>query len=32
MTLSEGPYPGGAGGAEAGWDAAFDKLAASVAA
>jgi uncharacterized protein YndB with AHSA1/START domain len=32
MTLSDGPYPGGAGHAEAGWNAAFDKLAASVAA
>jgi uncharacterized protein YndB with AHSA1/START domain len=28
MTLSDGPYPGGAGHAEAGWNAAFDKLAA----
>jgi uncharacterized protein YndB with AHSA1/START domain len=27
MTLSDGPYPGGAGHAEAGWNAAFDKLA-----
>jgi uncharacterized protein YndB with AHSA1/START domain len=27
MTLSDGPYPGGAGHAEAGWLAAFDKLA-----
>lgn len=26
MTLSDGPYPGGAGHAEAGWNAAFDKL------
>ena len=32
MTLSDGPYPGGAGHAEAGWNAAFDKLAAVVAA
>ncbi|HYC80333.1 MAG TPA: SRPBCC domain-containing protein [Solirubrobacterales bacterium] len=31
MTLSDGPYPGGAGPAEAGWNAAFDKLAALVA-
>jgi uncharacterized protein YndB with AHSA1/START domain len=31
MTLSDGPYPGGAGHAEAGWNAAFDKLAALVA-
>jgi uncharacterized protein YndB with AHSA1/START domain len=31
MTLSDGPYPGGAGHAEAGWSAAFDKLAALVA-
>jgi uncharacterized protein YndB with AHSA1/START domain len=27
MTLSDGPYPGGRGHAEAGWSAAFDKLA-----
>jgi uncharacterized protein YndB with AHSA1/START domain len=27
MTLSDGPYPGGGGQAEAGWNAAFDKLA-----
>jgi uncharacterized protein YndB with AHSA1/START domain len=26
MTLSDGPYPGGHGHAEAGWNAAFDKL------
>ena len=31
MTLADGPYPGGAGHAEAGWNAAFDKLAAGVA-
>jgi uncharacterized protein YndB with AHSA1/START domain len=32
MTLSDGPYPGeGRGHAEAGWSAAFDKLAARVA-
>jgi uncharacterized protein YndB with AHSA1/START domain len=31
MTLSDGPYPGGAGHAESGWNAAFDKLAALVA-
>ncbi len=31
MTLSDGPYPGGGGHAEAGWNAAFDKLAAAVA-
>jgi uncharacterized protein YndB with AHSA1/START domain len=31
MTLSDGPYPGGASHAEAGWHAAFDKLAALVA-
>jgi uncharacterized protein YndB with AHSA1/START domain len=30
MTLSDGPYPAGAGHAEAGWSAAFDKLAAVV--
>jgi uncharacterized protein YndB with AHSA1/START domain len=28
MTLSDGPYPAGRGHAEAGWNAAFDKLAA----
>jgi uncharacterized protein YndB with AHSA1/START domain len=28
MTLSDGPYPAGGGHAEAGWNAAFDKLAA----
>jgi uncharacterized protein YndB with AHSA1/START domain len=28
MTLTDGPYPGGSGHAEAGWHAAFDKLAA----
>lgn len=28
MTLTDGPYPGGRGHAEAGWNAAFDKLAA----
>jgi len=27
MTLSDGPYPDGGGHAEAGWSAAFDKLA-----
>jgi uncharacterized protein YndB with AHSA1/START domain len=27
MTLSDGPYPAGGGHAEAGWSAAFDKLA-----
>jgi uncharacterized protein YndB with AHSA1/START domain len=32
MTLSDGPYPAGRGHAEAGWNAAFDKLAAVVAA
>ena len=33
MTLSDGPYPaGGRGHAEAGWTAAFDKLAAVLAA
>jgi uncharacterized protein YndB with AHSA1/START domain len=32
MTLSDGPYPAGRGHAEAGWNAAFDKLAALVAA
>jgi uncharacterized protein YndB with AHSA1/START domain len=33
MTLSDGPYPAaGRGHAEAGWNAAFDKLAAAVAA
>jgi uncharacterized protein YndB with AHSA1/START domain len=31
MTLSDGPFPAGAGHAEAGWSAAFDKLAAVVA-
>ena len=31
MTLSDGPYPAGSGHAEAGWNAAFDKLAALVA-
>ena len=31
MTLSDGPYPAGGGHAEAGWNAAFDKLAARVA-
>jgi uncharacterized protein YndB with AHSA1/START domain len=31
MTLSDGPYPSGSGHAEAGWSAAFDKLAAVVA-
>jgi uncharacterized protein YndB with AHSA1/START domain len=31
MTLSDGPYPSGSGHAEAGWNAAFDKLAAIVA-
>jgi uncharacterized protein YndB with AHSA1/START domain len=31
MTLRDGPYPGGAGHAEAGWRAAFDKLGALVA-
>lgn len=31
MTLSDGPYPAGAGHAEAGYKAAFDKLAALVA-
>ena len=32
MTLSDGPYPpAGRGGAEAGWSAAFDKLAAFIA-
>jgi uncharacterized protein YndB with AHSA1/START domain len=31
MTLSDGPYPPGSGHAEAGWRAAFDKLAALVA-
>jgi uncharacterized protein YndB with AHSA1/START domain len=30
MTLSDGPYPGGAGHAEAGYGAALDKLAARV--
>ena len=32
MTLSDGPYPGGGRHAEAGWSAAFDKLAGLVAA
>jgi uncharacterized protein YndB with AHSA1/START domain len=31
MTLSDGPYPGGSGHAEAGWNAAFDKLATLIA-
>src|SRR5262245_48588639 len=31
MTLSDGPYPAGLGHAEAGWQAAFEKLAAHVA-
>jgi uncharacterized protein YndB with AHSA1/START domain len=31
MTLTDGPYPGGGGHAEAGWSAAFDKLAGLVA-
>jgi uncharacterized protein YndB with AHSA1/START domain len=31
MTLSDGPYPAGGGHAEAGWNAAFDKLAAFIA-
>jgi uncharacterized protein YndB with AHSA1/START domain len=31
LTLSDGPYPAGRGHAEAGWGAAFDKLAALVA-
>ena len=30
MTLSDGPYPSGRGHAEAGWNAAFDKLAARI--
>ena len=30
MTLTDGPYPAGGGHAEAGWNAAFDKLAARV--
>jgi uncharacterized protein YndB with AHSA1/START domain len=30
MTLSDGPYPGGARYAGAGWEAAFDKLAAQL--
>jgi len=30
MTLTDGPYPGGGGHAAAGWQAAFDKLAARV--
>ena len=32
ITLTDGPYPTGGGHAEAGWNAAFDKLAAHVAA
>ena len=32
MTLTDGPYPTGGGHAEAGWNAAFDKLAGRVAA
>jgi uncharacterized protein YndB with AHSA1/START domain len=32
MTLTDGPYPAGGGHAEAGWNAALDKLAARVAA
>ena len=31
MTLTDGPYPEGGGHAEAGWNAAFDKLAARLA-
>jgi uncharacterized protein YndB with AHSA1/START domain len=31
MTLSDGPYPGGSGHAESGWNSAFDKLARLVA-
>ena len=31
MTLTDGPYPGGGRHAEAGWNAAFDKLAGHVA-
>jgi uncharacterized protein YndB with AHSA1/START domain len=31
MTLRDGPYPGGGGHAEAGWNAAFDKLGALMA-
>jgi hypothetical protein len=31
MTLTDGPYPQAAGHAEAGWNAAFDKLEAVVA-
>ena len=31
MTLTDGPYAAGAGHAEAGWAASFDKLAALVA-
>ena len=31
MTLSDGPYPAGGGHAEAGWNAAFEKLSAAVA-
>ena len=30
MTLTDGPYPGGGGHAQAGWQSAFDKLAARV--
>jgi uncharacterized protein YndB with AHSA1/START domain len=30
MTLTDGPYPAGRGHAEAGWNAAFDKLSARV--
>ena len=32
MTLTDGPYPAGGGHAEAGWNSAFDKLAAHMAA
>ena len=31
MTLSDGPYPGGGGHAEAGWTASFEKLARHIA-
>jgi uncharacterized protein YndB with AHSA1/START domain len=31
MTLTDGPYPGGGGHAEAGWNSAFDKLTAIIA-
>ena len=31
MTLSDGPYPGGGGHAEAGWNASFDKFARHIA-